>query len=81
MTPLEILDSMYFMGDEVRLTTPDGKCATTLDAVFSQTAAVLDGGGYHSDQVRSTINELVIVFERGIKTLETLEMGLRHEGR
>lgn len=81
MTPIEVLDSIYFMGDEVRLTTSDGKVATTLGAVFSQTAEVLDNGSYHPDQIRSTINELVIAFEHGIKILETLEMGLRHEGR
>lgn len=77
MTPLEIVDSMYFYSDELRLTTPDGKYSTTIDAVFSQTAVMLEDCS--ADEARSTTNEIIIAFERGIKLLETLEMGKRKE--
>lgn len=80
MTALEILDSIYFMDDEVRLTTTEGKQATTIDAVFSQTYEVLASGDYNSTQIRSIINDLIIAFDRGISNLEGLEMGLRREG-
>jgi len=77
MTPLEIADSMYFYKDELRLTTPDGKYSTTVDAVFSQTVAMLEDCS--ANEIRSITNELIIAFERGIKLLETLEMGKRQE--
>lgn len=77
MAPLEIVDSIYFYSDELRLTTPDGKHSTTIDAIFSQTAVMLEDCS--ANEVRSTTNELIIAFERGIKLLETLEMGKRQE--
>ena len=76
MTPLEILDSIYFHKDEIRLTAPGGKqVITTIDALFSQTAVMLEECS--ADEIRANINDLIIAFEKGISVLETLEMGNR----
>lgn len=77
MTPLEIVDSMYFDNKELKLTTSQGKYSTTIAAIFSQTAAMLENGT--ADEVRAATNELIIAFEAGIKTLETLETGMRQQ--
>ena len=77
MTPLEIVDSMYFHNKELHLTTDKGKYSTTIDAIFSQTAAMLEDCS--ADEIRSITNELIIAFDKGITLLETLEMGKRQE--
>ena len=79
MTSLEIVDSIYFHGEELRLTTSEGELSVPISAIFSQTAAMLEDCSV--DEARSLIDELVANLDGGIMQLETLEMGMRQQER